>query len=126
MFCTGGSGRSGTRTDAVRRLVEFVLLLAILTLAPRAHSAEPANGSGATETDTLVAYIEALEFDLAVQRADFVAVEDSLQVELRVLGWELEALRGNQRRWWDDQRLWFLIGAVSAVVVMGSAVQITF
>jgi hypothetical protein len=85
----------------------------------------PANAEPAA-VDSLVWYVEQLEHDLAVCQIRGDARADSLAIRCEVLGWRLDDLQKNQRRWWHDQRLWFIAGAALGVWVAGQAVRVSF
>lgn len=131
--CRTTSPRTKKITFGLLRIVELLLVVLFLTIAQRGYSAEPESDFVRTECDTISQYAATLEQDLIDLTFDFdtfaaisVADADSLRLSLKVMGWEVDYLRGNQRRWYHDSRLWFLAGAVSATFVMGTALQITF
>ena len=78
------------------------------------------------ETDSLVAYVELLERDLSQCELMAIATEDSLQVRLRVMGWELAAAESQKMRWYEKPYIWFLFGAAASVLVIGSTINLTF
>jgi len=63
------------------------------------------------QRDTLLWDVELLERDLAVR--DPVAYVDSLEIRCIKLDEKVSWLEKNQAHWWHDQRLWFLVGALS-------------
>jgi len=122
-----GQATSGARMPIGRpRLAGLLLGLVLLATAHAAHSDELGQGFAGTVNDTFLTYIEALEYDLDICRADGIALNDSLRIDIKVMGWELDYLRDHQARWYNDPRLWFLVGAVSAAVALGLALNISF
>ena len=105
----------------LRKSVLEVGLIACLVLC-----CGQANASGESQADSLVAYVEVLEWDLAQCEIMAVAREDSLQIKLRVIGWELAAADSMKMRWWEKPYIWFLFGAAASVLVIGSTVRLTF
>jgi hypothetical protein len=100
-----------------------VLGLLIASLAP--SSALPQDLTVA-QADSLVSYIEALEFDLAVCDIRGSAESDSLRVQLDILGYRLSIAESARAKWYQDPRIWFLFGAAAATFVIGQTVQLTF
>ena len=98
------------------------------TLRDRIAGALERAGQGLTEVqaDSLVSYIELLEFDLAVCDIRHDAQSDSLRVNLDIMSYRLAMAEKEKARWYHDPRLWFLVGAVSATVVLGTTLNITF
>lgn len=86
----------------------------------------PAQDLTAAQADSLVSYIELLEYDLAMCGIGHDAKQDSLQVDLAILKYHLEIAEKERAKWYQDPRLWFLCGAVAATVVMGATLQFTF
>lgn len=86
-----------------------------------------ARGSEITpsQTDSLVSYVELLERDLIQCGLEAEAREDSLQVKLRIMSWELEAAESLKMKWYEKPPLWFLFGAAAATLVIMSTVQFT-
>lgn len=71
-------------------------------------------------------YVEQLEADLALCRVHAGVRADSLRLRGEWLAQRLEWSEQDQRRWYHDPRLWFLVGAASAVFVMAGALQLSF
>ena len=103
-----------------RKSVLEVGLIGLLVLCGGQASASDA------QTDSLVSYVEVLERDLVQCEIMAIATEDSLQVRLRIMGWELSAAESMKMRWYEKPYLWFLFGAAASVLVIGSAVRLTF
>lgn len=77
-----------------------------------------------TELDAEIlatAYKELVLFQRQVHPATVKAVRDSAAAELRFVMWERDWYREQRPRWWDDQRLWWLMGATSAALVLIAA-----
>ena len=79
-----------------------------------------------SQTDSLVSYVELLERDLVQCEIMSAATEDSLQVRLRIMGWELEAANSQKMKWYEKPILHFLFGACAAILVIGTSVRLTF
>ena len=127
------SGRGRLLISSLLRVAELLLVVLLLTKALPAYSAEPESEPEKTDFELVSDYAAALEGDLVelqylfdLNRAASTAKYDSLEIEFKVISWEVDYLRSNQRRWYHDSRLWFLAGAAAATFVMGSAMQITF
>ena len=127
------SGRGRSLAFGLLRIAELLLVVLLLTKALPAYSAEPGSDFAKTDCDTIALYAAELEGDLIelqylfdLNRAASTAKCDSLELDIKVLGWEMDYLKDNQRKWYQYPPLWFLVGAVSATFVMGSAMQITF
>lgn len=80
----------------------------------------------AAEADSLVWYVEQLEHDLAICQVHAGARADSLRLRCEWLAQRLEWAEQDQRRWYHDPRLWFLVGAASAAFVMAGSLQLSF
>lgn len=104
-----------------RKSVLEVGLIGLLAL-----SSGQASALDDARSDSLVSYVELLERDLIQCEIISIALEDSLQVHLRVMGWELEAANSLKMRWYEKPYLWFLFGAAASVLVIGSTVRLTF
>ena len=121
-----GQRSSPRNSGAIRRgsgrRLWVLALIAIVVLSGSAQRTLCQEHATASDLDTLTLYIESLEDDLV----DAGIVQDSLRTELRIISWEMDYLQDNQRKWYHDQRLWFLLGAVSSILVVGATLQITF
>jgi len=84
-------------------------------------SAEPRT----TVVDSLVWDIQQLERELVQCGIMATATEDSLEVRLRVMGWELAASRDLEAKWYQSPILHFLFGCAAATLVIISTVQFT-
>ena len=103
-----------------RSVLEVGLIGCLVFSGGQAYALEEA------ETDSLVAYVELLEYDLAQCSFNAIATEDSLQIRLRVMGWELAAAESQKMHWYEKPYIWFLFGAAASVLVIGSTVNLTF
>ena len=86
----------------------------------------PVYGLGEAETDSLVAYVELLEWDVAQCELSGRAVQDSLEVRLRIMSWELEASRALELKWYEKPYIWFIFGASAMALIYGATVNLTF
>ena len=123
------SVRRGPNVRQISKRLGIVIALAAgLTLATAqpVYSGERVSDFAGTDADTVAAYIETLELDLAISRSRAAFSADSLGVNIRLLQYEVDYLSGNQRQWYNDSRIWFLFGAVAATLVIGATLQITF
>lgn len=91
--------------------------------APSAHAEQPMSEA---QTDSLVWYVEQLEHDLAVCQIRAGARADSLSLRLDFTAERLKWAEEDRRRWYQDPRLWFLVGAAGATFVLAGALQISF
>ena len=105
-----------------KRLLEVVLIGSVVLYSGPA-SAEDVSPS---QIDSLVSYVELLERDLAQCGIEASATEDSLQIKVRIMGWDLEAANSQKMRWYEKPFLWFLFGAAASVLVIGSSVRLVF
>lgn len=87
---------------------------------PVTRAASPA------ETDSLVWYVEELEHDLLLCQVRAGASRDSLALRCDDLAQRLAWAQQDQRRWYHDPRLWFLVGAAAATLVMAATLQVSF
>jgi hypothetical protein len=101
-------------------------VLVLCVIASLVPLSAPGQGLTEAQADSLVSYIELLEFDLAVCDIRHGAKADSLRVDLDIMSYRLAMAEKEKARWYHDPRLWFLVGAVSATVVMGATLNITF
>ena len=104
-------------------------MIALLALLPvRGSGQEPTSPESVSsaEVDTLLFYVEQLEHDLAISRSFYTAEVDSLQIELRIKGWEIEAWKEQRRRWYESPIIHFTLGVVVATVVMATSLSISF
>ena len=108
----------------MRSLRKSVLAVCVIVLLVPWNA--PAQDLTGAQVDSLVSYIELLEFDLAVCGIRGDAVNDSLRVDLDVMSYRLAIAEEARARWYQDPRLWFLVGAVSATLVVGATLNITF
>ena len=97
-----------------KSVLEVGLIVCLVLCGGQAYASEEA------QTDSLVFYVELLERDLAQCELMAVAREDSLQVRLRVIGWELEASRALEMKWYERPILHFLFGAAATILVLHS------
>ena len=104
-----------------RKSVLEVGLIALLVL-----SSGQASALGEAETDSLVSYVELLEWDVAQCELNATAVQDSLEVRLRIMGWELEASRALEMKWYEKPMIHFIFGAAAMALVYGATVNLTF
>ena len=104
-----------------RRSVLEVGLIGLLVLYTG-----PAYALEEAETDSLVAYVEVLEWDIAQCELSGRAVQDSLEVRLRIMGWELEASRALEARWYESPILHFVFDAAAMALVYGATINLTF
>lgn len=110
-----------------KRNVALVGLLASMALWTVPADANPVTtGATAAQTDSLVWYIETLEADLKLAAVRAHARQDSLQIRLEYVNQQLQWANEDRRRWYQDPRLWFLMGAASATLVMSGAMHIAF
>ena len=80
----------------------------------------------AARADSLTSYIELLEYDLTVCQIRGSAELDSTRVQLDILEYKLSIAEEARAKWYQDPRLWFLVGGVSTALIIGSTLQITF
>lgn len=78
------------------------------------------------QADSLVTYVEQLEFDLEICRIRGAVLADTLQIRVDLLEEQLRWAREDRRRWFHDPRIWFLIGAAAGVWVAGQAARAAF
>lgn len=64
--------------------------------------------------DSLVVAGEDLADLVRLERIWHAAEIDSMRIELRYLRMENDYLRDRQKRWYHDERLWFLAGSLAA------------
>lgn len=64
--------------------------------------------------DSLVIAGERLADALRLERIWHAAETDSLKTEIRFKDMEIDYLKGKQKRWYHDERLWFLAGSLAA------------
>ena len=108
-----------------RGLLLTTLACGLLWLGPpppaRAETrAAPAQG------DSLVWYVEQLEYDLRVCEIRGAARADSLRIALDFTGQRLAWALEDRARWYEKPGLAFMAGAVLALVVFGQVVKVTF
>jgi hypothetical protein len=78
------------------------------------------------ETDSLVWYVEHLEARVGLAEVRGRARADSLRVRLEYVTQQLQWANEDRRRWYQDPRLWFLMGCASATLVLSGAMHIAF
>lgn len=78
------------------------------------------------QADTLVSYVEQLEFELEICHIRGGARADTLQIRVDLLEEQLRWAREDRARWYQDPRIWFLVGAAAGVWVAGQAAQAAF
>ncbi len=90
--------------------------------------AVPAGGETPTpaQADSLVWYIEQLEYDLAVCQIRAGARADTLQIRNELLAEQLRWANEDRAKWYHKPGLWFIIGSALGIWVAGSAVKVTF
>jgi hypothetical protein len=101
-------------------------VLALCVIAWLMPSTAPAQGLTEAQTDSLVSYIELLEYDLLVAEFRTDAKTDSLRVQMDILGRRLAIAEEARAKWYHDPRLWFTAGVFVGVVVTGAALNLSF
>jgi hypothetical protein len=110
-----------------KRSAALLGLIGSLALWNAPASAGPVTtGTTAAQTDSLVWYVEQLEADLRLAAVKARARQDSLAVRLEYVTQQLQWANEDRRRWYQDPRLWFLMGCASATLVMSGAMHIAF
>lgn len=113
--------RSSRRSGACLALSGWLLLCGGPALGGPVADPLPA-----AEADSLVWYVEELEHDLALCQVHAGARADSLRLRCEWLAQRLEWAEQDQRRWYHDPRLWFLVGAAATAFVLGGSLQVSF
>lgn len=112
--------------NSTRRALRTALL-AWLVLCSAPASAGPVDRPlPAAQADSLVWYVEQLEHDLTICHIRAGARADSLALRLEYVTQQLQWAQEDRRRWYQDPRLWFLAGAAASVLVMSSALHLSF
>ena len=96
----------------------LMLVSALLCVGPG-----PAGGQTRAETDSLVWYVEQLEYDLAIARIRGQSQVDSLAIRLEFLQDELDWAKEDRRRWYHNPGLWFIVGAAIGIGTAGLALR---
>ena len=106
-------------------LLALALGVSLLWPGPKPAAAQPQEMTEA-QVDSLVWYVEQLEADLQLCQIRAGARADSLTLRLDFTTERLEWAEEDRRKWYQDPRLWFLVGAVSTTFVMSGALQLSF
>lgn len=114
--------------NSLRSVPLAVLTLWLLLFAGPASGAGGPTPAGASpaQVDSLVWYVQQLEYDLKVEGIRAEARQDSLKIRCALLTEQLAWSREDRRRWFHDPRLWFLAGAAAATLVMSGALHLAF
>ena len=104
-----------------QRSVLEVGLIGLLVL-----SGGQAFASEEAQVDSLVAYVEVLEWDLAQCGIMAAATEDTLRHRLEWALWDLEASKAREMKWYQKPAIHFLFGAAAMALIYGATVNLSF
>ncbi len=103
----------------------------------RAETDPPAKGAGLADVvdyyplarshlETIRANKAKLDSTYRFASIGWTAERDSLNVSLDIQGRQLEIALANQAKWYQDIRLWFIIGAMAGILTVSQTLKIVF